>query len=877
MQIRALRVFEVGRFCEPVAVEGFSGGLDVLAGPNEMGKSTLFRALQMLLTLKHNSSGDAVKRLTPYGGGQPLVEADLEIEGKLWRISKRYGNRPRAQLTDLSKGRVVARGADADVVFGELLDVVVGPAELGLVWVGQKHALEMPRPDMPKDRGERNALTRAIQGQLRSITGTTSADAVRARVKAQLDDLVTQRGPRKGGRYDVALEFQGRLRQQVEEAQAGVASVQSAQAELDLLLGRFAEVGHPDVLNALELAAAGSVEELERVEQQRLALRQAQDEVRIRLKDQESSHEALKRFRSDQERLVEIGRRLSDVTSRLPALIEAAETATAEEEKARADGVRLSDQQNQLQQLMRARNVAGRLAERAMALSNAERLEQEVAVEAERMRSDPATSERIDRLKQLDQRRQLVDERIAAESPAIRIAYEPGAKGHVRLHGEVLRDGAEVIATETLTLEVPGIGRIEVSPGGAESRERDLTERAKLVAEWDELLAAVGAEDLSGAEALLAERSKRDRALSLSIAELRRVAPDGLVALRSDVADFEAQLGMLEFEHHDLEADDADLERRLKEVATALTGARQTYPGVAQSAKTAQAALAEADARATAGRQQMAELEELLGPDEVRAERLAELEARVAAVDQDAADALRKVTALQQVLPDDDALRTLKTRVETARRDSEVACAEAVRLRERRAALIAQIEALTNSGIGQRLAELEGELQRADGAVAEIKAEIDALELLREALQAARDTSREYLMAPLMERVKPYLEEVFGEAQMLFEEGFAAESLIRGGEVEVIDRLSDGTQEQLAILVRLAYALLLAEHGKPVPLMLDDPLAYSDAGRISQMFRSLSVASRHHQVVVLTCREQAFAELEGTRVGLSPWRVDLDW
>ncbi len=877
MKIKAVRVFEVGRFCDAVAVEGFSGRLDVLAGPNEMGKSTLFRALQMLLTLKHNSSGDAVRRLTPYGGGQPLIEADLEINGKLWRISKRYGKRPRAQLTDLNKRSVIARSADADVAFGELLDVVAGPAELGLVWVRQKDALELPSPDKPKDRGERNALTRAIQGQLGAITGVTWADAVQARVKAQLDDLVTQRGPRKGGRYDVALETQAKLKQQLEEAQAAVARVQSAQVELDLLQGRFAEVGHPDVLNALELAAADAVEELEKVEQQRLALRQAQDEVRIRLKDQEASHEALKRFRSDQDRLAEISTRLSVVTSRLPALIESAETATVQEETARADGVRLSDQQNQLQQLMRARDVAGRLAERAMALSNAERLEQEVAVEAERMRLDPATSERVERIKRLDQQRQLLDERIAAESPTIRIAYDFAVEGHVRLHGEVLADGAEIIATEPVTLEVPGIGRIEVSPGGAESRERDLAERARLIDERDKLLAQVGAEDLLGAEVLLAERSKRDRALSLSIAELRRVAPDGLAPLRSDVADFENQLGMLEFEHCDLEADDAELEQRFRELAKALTDARQSYPGFAQSAKTAQAARAEAEARAAAGRQQIEELEKLLGPDDVRAERLAELEARVAVVDQDAGEALRKVSALQQVLPDDDSMRAIRARVETARRDCEAARAEAVRLRERRVALIAQIEALTNSGVGQRLAELEGELQRADGVVEEIKAEIGALELLSEALQAARGSSREHLMAPLMERVRPYLEVVFGEAQLQFKEGFAAESLIRGGEMEAIDRLSDGTQEQLAILVRLAYARLLAEHGKPVPLMLDDPLAYSDTGRISQMFRSLRVASGYHQVVVLTCREQSFAGLNGTRVGLSPWRVDLDW
>ncbi len=45
MKLRAIRLKEVGRFSAPVALEGLSGGLDVLAGPNELGKSTILRAV----------------------------------------------------------------------------------------------------------------------------------------------------------------------------------------------------------------------------------------------------------------------------------------------------------------------------------------------------------------------------------------------------------------------------------------------------------------------------------------------------------------------------------------------------------------------------------------------------------------------------------------------------------------------------------------------------------------------------------------------------------------------------------------------------------------------------------------------------------------
>ena len=878
MKIKALRVFEVGRFCEPVAVDGFSGGIDVLAGPNEMGKSTLFRALRMLLTVKHNSGGGLVRKLTPYGGGQPLIEADLEIGGKFWRITKRFGRGSRAQLNDLDSGTVVARGADADSAFADILGEEAGPAELGLVWVGQKQALETPAPDEPRDLGERSTLTRAIQGELRAITGATSADAVRARVRAQLDDLVTSRGAKRGGRYDAALENKKKLKEQFDAALAGVECVHAAQAELDQLQARFLEVGHPDVLNALEQGAVATADELEKAELSRQALRQARDEAQIRLKDQEAAQEALSRFQADQGRLMDLFARLEEVTRRLPKLRQVAESAASEEESARGDGVRLSDQQNHLQERMRARDLTRKLAECTRALRDAERLDREVAEENERMQTDPVTSERVDRLKLLGQQNQLLEERIAAESPSICVAYEPGSDARVRIDGEVVAEGAQITATQTLVLEVAGVGRIEIIPGGAESRERDLAQQAHLIAERDALLAAVGARTTDDAGSMLEERVQRDRVLASSITELRRVAPDGLVSLRSDVADLDNQLGALNIDESDYGPEDDDLEQRLKEVAAALTRARTSYPDLAQAAKTALGALAEAEARAAAGRQQIAELEDLLGPDDARSTCLVELKTRLGAAKKNAGETLSKITALQQVLPDDDAVRSLQERVENQRRSFEHARAEAARIREGKVALTAQIEALTNSGIGQKLAELTGELQRADDDVDEIEAEVAALQLLREALQAARDTSREQLMAPLVDRANPYLGEVFGEASLYFKEGFAPESLVRdGGHAEMIDRLSDGTQEQLAILVRLAYARLLADRGKPVPLMLDDPLAYSDGGRISQMFRSLSAASVHHQVVVLTCREQAFAALRGTQLGLSPWRIDLDW
>jgi uncharacterized protein YhaN len=75
--------------------------------------------------------------------------------------------------------------------------------------------------------------------------------------------------------------------------------------------------------------------------------------------------------------------------------------------------------------------------------------------------------------------------------------------------------------------------------------------------------------------------------------------------------------------------------------------------------------------------------------------------------------------------------------------------------------------------------------------------------------------------------------------------------------------LSDGTQEQIAVLVRLAMGTLLAERGDNVPIILDDALVYCDDDRINLMFDALSRAGKYQQIIVLTCRLRSFAPLGG--------------
>jgi uncharacterized protein YhaN len=80
---------------------------------------------------------------------------------------------------------------------------------------------------------------------------------------------------------------------------------------------------------------------------------------------------------------------------------------------------------------------------------------------------------------------------------------------------------------------------------------------------------------------------------------------------------------------------------------------------------------------------------------------------------------------------------------------------------------------------------------------------------------------------------------------------------------EDFDILSGGTQEQISLLVRLAFARIIAADGRPAPVVLDDAIIYTDDDRIEQMFDALTRQSADLQVIVFSCRQRAFRTLGG--------------
>jgi DNA repair exonuclease SbcCD ATPase subunit len=122
MRLHRLRISSFAAI-ESVDVE-FGPGLNVLYGPNDLGKSTVVAAIRLGLLLPHTSTHcDQYVGWT--GGGDPVVEMTFETGAqRIWRIRKQFGKTGSSLLQESRNGQDfddVERGRKVDGRLREIL------------------------------------------------------------------------------------------------------------------------------------------------------------------------------------------------------------------------------------------------------------------------------------------------------------------------------------------------------------------------------------------------------------------------------------------------------------------------------------------------------------------------------------------------------------------------------------------------------------------------------------------------------------------------------------------------------------------------------------------------------------------------------------
>jgi DNA repair protein SbcC/Rad50 len=168
----------------------FAPGLNVVLGPNDAGKSTIFRGLQCLLLLpvkvsRSTKEGrDLLPRLLPIGGDRASARLGFSAKGKNWLLEKTWGSGASALLG--SEGG--ASLADEERIEAQLQECLpVPPATLQSVLLMGQNALEGTVEELSRKRESLHSLGDVLRVAV-DQTGGVSVDRLKSLLAKRLDD-----------------------------------------------------------------------------------------------------------------------------------------------------------------------------------------------------------------------------------------------------------------------------------------------------------------------------------------------------------------------------------------------------------------------------------------------------------------------------------------------------------------------------------------------------------------------------------------------------------------------------------------------------------------------------------------------------------------
>ncbi|MGF6506576.1 AAA family ATPase [Paraburkholderia sp. 32] len=860
MKLQRIAIQEFRQFAGQIVIDDLQPGLNLFIGPNEAGKSTIAEAVRTVFLERYKASH--LKDLLPWGlaSGQPSVEVSFELDGVACRLSKQFVSRQRCELRI---GQTVYSEDEAEDKLAALLGfsrAARGPMKAenagvpGLLWVQQGGTQEMRDSTGHAAQYLRDALTQLSGG--REAGGE---DALIAAVQRELRQLLTARtqkstGPLAEAEQKLAslIESRDELQQQRQQFDDNIARLAAQQQAFD-----DAERRRPWELHeqkaALAQQRAAAVEQLERgLEGLAQSLKIGEAELALSVQQEQGALELEAAIAREREQL-----------DAARVEVAAAQTAAAQAQSRVAQFEQASAEANRALELANAAVTAADLRSQVdFYRAEGQRLEASIG-EADKANAavlqaarDAATLEldeaQFKRLVALDG--ELTVLRARTEAAMTRIEYS--LNGELSVGDQTISGTGVLHVDDEKRIGLGKLGELRVIPGVSDLSAR-LSELASLEAKHAQLLRSLGVASVGDAQArreqwktLVAQQKSQARILEVH-------APQGIDALRAALASTAARLQASSERLASLPdvsaAPPLDDARRNADIARdALETARKVLE---QAAGAQSSGVAKADSLTAQLQRKEAQLN-----DEAFRRNRAQWQAHI--VEQRVkVDALKNQRGERERELDAARLDDPVAEAKRYRASADLARNEQHERQLRIAELRSQLETMGASGLGERLAALEAQVEQATRRNDELRLRASALSLLDEVLVDERDAALAQLRAPLTERVGHYLKRLFPQSSLALGDDLIPAMLDRDGRAELLDALSFGTREQLGILTRLAYADLLQASGRPTLLMLDDAAVHTDAARRDALKRALIDAATRHQILVFTCHPELWDDL----------------
>ena len=893
MIIRSLAVNQFKRFTTPKRLDCIKDGLNVVVGPNEMGKSTLLDALRAVLFEKYNSKARSITSLqNDRNQAAPVVQLDFELDDGVYCITKRFVKKPYARLS-CPDGRIL-EGDTAENTLRDLLafhepgKTGAKPETLGMwnvLWVQQGQsfgALDLPN-------SAQSNLHIALESEVGNVLGGRRGRALPKTLADQLGELVTPATGRPRGEYKELIDRDKDIKEELE-------SLSVRRQDLTQTLNDLEDA--QDALNRLSLAERDEADEKElraaRQRQRKLAEFEARvaaagTELKLGIRNLDQAKQAtvsrqqLKDdIESEKHSLNEADNRLKEMRKQEKKAWSQLQDLVTEMRKSEAAVTNADEAVTRLRRLVTAVERRARVDEFQRRHHKAEAAEERRREAQQDAAAILVTDEAIGAIRNAAKKCENTRNRLSAAATLISFEMTPEGLSGLDVDGKPLTtDQPSLQIVEPATITIPERGKITIEPA-IDDRDKLLRQSRDSENKLRELLERVGANTVSEAEDQHAKRQKlvQDEELARQEVELHAPATDEYGAGAQALFDYiEGLRRVLKREMCDLElrklpthleAEDGlrAAEEQADEARSTLAATRAALGGPENALKTLQTELGTLQGRNDESKDRLEKLQKQLAQEveERSDDELDEAieEARAALLEQETVVSGLEAQRTDETLPQLDARISRLERVVKDKRDKRS------RIRETIAGLKSRVVSDEGIGLDEMIEQKCREMELCDVARQRLEREVKVLSLLLSTLRQAERSAKERYLSPVLKRVRPYLRLLFPRADIQIDENLHITGVVREtGHEEPFDHLSMGTQEQIAVLVRLAFAEMLVEQSRPAAVVLDDALVFSDDSRMSRMFDILNMAAHNVQVIIFTCREQLFEELGGNPLSLA--------
>ena len=841
-------------------------GVVVVSGANEIGKSSMIEALDLLLESKDRSTKKEVKQVKPtHADVGSEVTAEISTGPYRFVYRKRFHKKCETQLTVLEPRREQHSGDEAhDRVQSMLAETV--DTEL---WHAQR-VLQSASTAAVNLSGC-DALTRALDvaaGDTAALSGTEPL--LIERINAEYGRYFTPTG-RATGEWSDAIAALRDAEDEVQRCAAAVADVDDRIHRHAALTAELAELSPLQQAAAVRRtaaqAAAHNIAQLtEQVKEAGLiaaaaaatstASTSAHTE-RVRLRAETDTRAAtVAAVEAEARAAAEAQATAREVTVAADAAVEEASSLLAAAQQRAETARRAVDE-------LARRDEADRLATRLAKIDAAQRDRDLISGE---LTTIALTDNLFRQIEQAAAAVERVEGRLALVSATVEFIAATDIELVVGDQRVSLPAGQSWSTTAggATQVEVPGVLTARFTPGTTA-----LDIQAEYAAAQQDLVAALAAAQVPDVAAARLTDQRRRQLLSgrdqLTATRVGLCGDDEVEHLRSKLVELRAAQ-----QADDIAMDATAARAKLEEADAARVNAGADLETHRRVAAAAAAKLTEISTRATLSNDKLAtQRAELAGvADRLAQQRAAIADDKVQAAAE--ADLQTAQAAKQRVAELSEELAAAAPDAVAAELADATEAAEAIKARHDEIArtlheIGVELTVFGTEGRKGKLDAAETRREHARSEHARVGSRARAVQLLRRVMVRHRDTTRLRYVEPFRTELQRLGRPVFGPS---FEVDIDTDLCILNRTLDgctvPYESLSGGAKEQLGILARLAGAALVAKEDA-VPILIDDALGFTDPGRLAKMAEVFDTLGERGQVIVLTCTPARYDGVKGAQ------------